>query len=126
MRIFMTRRFDRIRNQESIEIDFLVKAVQNVEMNARLGQWDDLGGDVYKFRLGRKGQGSSGGYRVIIALKRLEKCFLIDVYAKKDKDNFSSMELKAYKEQAKELLNLSDDELEQKLNLLVYKEIANV
>ena len=126
MRVFMTKRFDRIRNQESIEIDFLVKAVQNIETNTNLGQWDDLGGDVYKSRLGRKGKGSSGGYRVIIALKRLDKCFLIDLYAKKNKDNFSSMELKAYKERAKELLNLSDKELEQKLKLLVYKEIVNV
>lgn len=34
------------------------------------GKWDaDLGGGVFKFRLARRGEGTSGGARAIVAMK---------------------------------------------------------
>ena len=89
MRIFMTKRFDKFALDEGIEIDSLIKLVQNIETGANAGQWSDLGGGVFKARVARKGEGSSGGYRVITLLRRGYKCFLVRGFTKNNLVNIS-------------------------------------
>jgi len=74
------------------------------------GQADaNLGGDVYKMRLARLGEGKSGGYRVIIIFKKEERTFFVFGFAKSDRGNINQVEIRGYKELAKEYLGLTEE-----------------
>ncbi|MCL1929093.1 MAG: type II toxin-antitoxin system RelE/ParE family toxin [Treponema sp.] len=62
MRIFKNTWFTRFADKEGIADDELKEAVNRLET----GQAAELGGDVYKVRIARSGEGRSGGYRVIV------------------------------------------------------------
>ena len=49
----------------------------------------NLGGDVYKVRVGRPGEGKSGGYRVIVLFRKEERTFYVYGFAKSEKANIS-------------------------------------
>jgi hypothetical protein len=79
----------------------------------------DLGGNVYKKRIAStSGRGKSSGSRLLIAFKEDANLFFVEVFDKNQTDNISSNELKILKEAAKDLLAMSD----KNLNLLVSKE----
>ena len=67
---------------------------------------------MIKQRIARPGGGKSGGYRIIIVFRRGDKAFFVYGFAKKELDNISRDELKAFKQAAKELLALSDEQIE--------------
>ena len=77
------------------------------------GQADaDLGGGVYKVRIARSGEGKSGGYRVIVFFKSEERTFFVYGFAKSDRANIDRGELQAFKEDAKEQLALTNEQIE--------------
>ena len=72
MRIFKIKKFARFARDEGISDQMLLSLCKRVQR----GLIDaDLGGGVIKQRLGRKGAGSSGGYRTIIAFKAEHRIF---------------------------------------------------
>ena len=84
------------------------------EMADRLedGQADaDLGGGVYKVRLARPGEGKSGGYRIIVYFKNKFRTFFVYGFTKSDRDNIDDGELKAFKIDAKENFDLTDEQI---------------
>ena len=92
--------------KEGISDEELREIVKQLEA----GQADaDLGGDVYKVRLSRSGEGKAGGYRVIVFFRSEEKTFYVYGFAKSDRDNIDQKEKGDYKELAKKYLNLSDE-----------------
>lgn len=120
MRIYKTRPFNRFCLRSDIEDAILIAAVKRAE----IGLIDaDLGGGVIKQRLARKGQGKSGGYRIILLLKVSEMCFIVHGYPKKEKDNLTTKEEKAFKEMAKHMLNMSTPHL---LKLIQNRDIIEV
>ena len=83
----------------------LCKAVSEVER----GLVDaDLGGGVVKQRLARRGQGKSGGFRVVILYRRGARSFFAYCFAKNQRANIAQDELAALKELAAELLAYDD------------------
>jgi len=81
------------------------------------GQADaDLGGDVYKVRVARSGEGKSGGYRVIVFFRSEERTFYEYGFAKADRDNIDQKELRFYKKIAKTKLAMSEKELTDAVN----------
>jgi hypothetical protein len=68
----------------------------------------DLGGGVYKQRVGRPGQGKSGGFRTILFFRAHKRILFVFGYAKKDKANLDTNELKALRELAKEFLEYDE------------------
>lgn len=72
----------------------------------------DLGGGVYKFRLAREGEGSSGGARLIAAMKKGERIVMMFGFEKKDMANIDAKELKGFKKLAKIYLGLSELEMD--------------
>jgi hypothetical protein len=72
----------------------------------------DLGGQVFKFRLAREGEGKSGGGRTIVAMKEGQRAVMMFGFEKKDIVNITSKELKALKKLAKHYLDLSEGEME--------------
>ncbi len=73
----------------------------------------DLGGNIIKQRVARKGQGKSGGYRTIIVFKQDDKAFFVYGFAKSERENIDKNEIDVFKQSAKELLELSDQHLQE-------------
>jgi hypothetical protein len=77
----------------------------------------DLGGGVFKFRLARVGEGTSGGARTIVAMKAKTLAVMMFGFEKKDQANISAKELRAFKKLAKTYLERSAEEVEKLVKL---------
>lgn len=109
MRVFKTKWFNKWASKENLSDEVLILAIKEMEK----GLIDaDLGGNVYKKRIRKPGQGKSGSTRTIIAFRIGEKAFFTFGFAKNDKDNINDKELEALKIVASELLGYSLIELE--------------
>lgn len=111
MRIFKTRTFVRLIRKTDISDHALREAVER----AVGGLVDaDLGGGLIKQRVARQGQGRSGGYRTIIALRR-DRAFFLHCFAKNDQANISDVELRSLREIAAHWFNTSPALIEAEL-----------
>lgn len=109
VRIFENAWFRRFARRERIPD----KALRDAVANAEKGMIDaDLGGNVIKQRIARPGQGKSGGYRTIIVFKKGDRAFFVYGYAKSELANIDQGETDAFKRAAKELLALSDEQIQ--------------
>jgi len=112
LRVFKNSWFSRFARREKITDEVLIDAISR----AMQGLIDaDLGGGVIKRRVARPGQGRSGGYRTIIIFKQNEKAFFMYGFAKSKQENIEKYEEETFKKAAKELLALTDDQLDQLL-----------
>jgi hypothetical protein len=101
MRVFKGKAFARFARKERIPDRTLCAATDTTNK----GLIDaDLGGGVIKQRIGRPGEGKSGGYRSIILFRREDKAFFVHGFAKSAVANLEPNELKAFKLLAGEML----------------------
>ncbi|MGE0133389.1 MAG: type II toxin-antitoxin system RelE/ParE family toxin [Blastocatellales bacterium] len=105
MHIFKTKEFSKWASKGRCSDAALRNAVDEMESGLHNG---NLGGNVYKKRVGVQGRGKSGGLRTLIAFKQGDKTFFIYGFAKNERANISETEEKALKLLAKELLGYSD------------------
>ena len=76
------------------------------------GAYDaDLGGGVFKYRLAREGEGSSGGARALIAMKTGQRAVLMFGFEKKDLANIKPDELRGYRKAARIYLGYNEEEI---------------
>jgi hypothetical protein len=109
MRIFKNRWFTRFARKEGIGNDELKEIVRQLES----GQYDaNLGGNVYKHRAARPGDGDSGGYRVIVFFKSGERTFFVYGFAKSDMANINEKDEQDFKVAAKKRFSLTDTQLD--------------
>ena len=109
MRTFKTKPFARFAIREGIADEALCDAVERVGR----GLVDaDLGGGVIKQRIARRGQGRSGGFRVIVLFRRGQRAFFVHGFAKSDRENLRRKELGALRALADEVLGLDHPGLE--------------
>jgi len=121
MRIFKTKSFSQFTSKKGIDDDILIKTVHETDK----GLIDaNLGGGVIKKRVARKGQGKSGGFRVIICFKQGQRCFFVHGFAKSNQDNISADELSDFKDLAKLLFNLTEELLEAAIEAGEFQEIT--
>jgi len=112
VRIFKYPRFNRFASKENITDDELRDIVDQLEA----GQADtNLGGDVYKQRVARPGEGKSGGYRVVVFFRSKERTFFVYGFPKSKTANISRKELKAFKEAAKKYFSMTSDQLNKRI-----------
>lgn len=109
MRVFKSKVFSKWASKENLSDEILALAIKEME-NGLIDA--NLGGNVYKKRVAKIGQGKSGSTRTILAFKIDNKAFFIHGFSKKDKDNISDKELEYLKFYANILLNLDDDKIE--------------
>ena len=122
MRSFKNAWFKRFAKRERISDKTLQKAISQ----ANEGLIDaDLGGNVIKQRIPRPGQGKSSGFRTIVIFKKDDKAFFVYGFAKSDRANISKQELQAFKLAAKELLALSEKQIEQLIENKALTEIES-
>ena len=112
MRVFKNTWFARFAGKEGITDRELREVVDQLEA----GQADaDLGGDVYKVRIARPGEGKSGGFRVVVFFRSEERVFFVYGFAKSDRDNINQSELRAFKQRAKDAFSMTDEHIMERL-----------
>ena len=90
MPIYKLKPFARFVRSEAISDESLSEAVER----AARGLVDaDLGGGLIKQRVARKGQGRSGGYRVMIAFRAGDFAVLLFGFAKSAQDNLDDRQV---------------------------------
>jgi len=102
LRIFKNRPFARFAKREKIGDALLCAAVGEAERGLIAA---DLGGGVIKQRVGRPGQGKSGGFRTLIVFRAHSIAIFVHGFAKNERDNVGRGELAALKRLASELLS---------------------
>jgi hypothetical protein len=108
VRIFKSRWFERFARREGIADAALREAVARAEK----GQIDaDLGGGVIKQRIARPGQGRSKGYRAIILFRRGAKALFVYGFAKSQRANIDDNEEEQFKEAAKHVPALTENQI---------------
>jgi len=120
VRIFKNKWFHRFANKEGItdsELKEIVKQLENGQFYA------DLGGEVYKMELARKGKGKHGGYRSIVIFKSEFRSFFVYGFPKSKRDNIGEKELKIFKGKAKDYLSFTDEQISQLLKNEMFIEI---
>jgi len=121
VRGFKVNRFSRTAEKEGITDNELKNIINNT---LETGQADaNLGGDVYKVRIARKGGGKSGGYRSIVFFRRGERAFFHYLFAKSERDNISQKELKEFRRLAQYFLSMTDDQIDERLKARKLQEI---
>lgn len=101
MTIYKTRSFARWTRKEGLGDKALFQAVR--EMSEGLYE-ANLGGNLFKKRIARPGQGKRGGFRTIVATNLKNRWFFVYGFAKNERDNIEDDEEAALKELAKSLL----------------------
>jgi hypothetical protein len=101
-RVFKTRWFSRAARNASIPDGELCDAIRE----AMLGQADDLGGGIYKKRLGKN------RYRSIVLAKGGRYWDFTYFFAKQDRANIEQDELEAFREAANLYARNSDADIE--------------
>jgi hypothetical protein len=105
MRVFKTRAFGRWAAGERVTDTALCEAVG--ELAAGLVE-ADLGGQVFKKRIGLNGRGKRGGARTLIAFRAGDRAVFLYGFAKNERDNINPTELKALRLLAKQLFGYTD------------------
>lgn len=104
MSVYQTKEFARFARKERMSAKALLQAAADLAQ----GHFDaDLGGSVFKQRVARSGAGKSGGYRTILFFKAGRHTFFAYGFAKSERANVSTKELRALKKLANELLGYS-------------------
>ncbi|HEX9200729.1 MAG TPA: type II toxin-antitoxin system RelE/ParE family toxin [Acidobacteriaceae bacterium] len=90
MQVYKTKGFARFVRHERITDTSLREAI----LRAEQGLVDaDLGGGLIKQRVARKGQGRSGGYRMIVAYRMGNRAVFLYAFAKQERENIDQDEL---------------------------------
>ena len=106
--LIKTRSFARLAKKYGISDDALLVAVQEMAD----GLFDaNLGGNVYKKRVAVGNKGKRGGSRTIIATNMNDRWFFMFCYLKKDTANISRDDEENFKELARILLGLSEQQI---------------
>jgi len=126
VRVFKYPRFRRFADKEGITDQELLEVVDLLEKDkcsTEHSRTASLGGDVYKQRIAREGEGKRGGHRVIVYFKNEYRTFFSFGFSKNDQDNISQKELRAFREDAKEDFLLTDEQIDVRLKRGTFIEI---
>ena len=83
----------------------------------------NLGGQVFKKRIGISGRGKSGGARVVLATNGKDRWFFLYGFLKNQRAAMSSNELQALRELTRDLLALSEAQIHEQTEIGALEEI---
>jgi len=109
VKIYKNAWFSKFARKERISDSTLCEAIERAER----GLIDaDLGSGLIKQRVAREGAGKSGGYRTMVLFRSGERAIFVSGFAKNDKANLSAEELMALKSAAKQVLTVTQDQMD--------------
>ena len=104
MAVYKTRWFDRWARKAGLTATILCEAVDEMMQ----GLVDaDLGGGLVKKRIGRAGQGKSGGYRTLVATNKGDRWMFVFGSPKNERSNIDKDEAEALKKLSAHLLSMT-------------------
>lgn len=109
-----TRWFHKWVLKQSLTDRSLKISIDNLEAGSDV---TDLGGNLFKIRVSREGEGKRGGYRALVAYKNNDRVVFLFAFAKNEKDNLTKNELKALKTLAGDIVHLEDTEVKRQIAL---------
>lgn len=109
MRVFKNKSFNKFTRKHKIKDSELWDIVDILEADLAEA---NLGGHVYKVRQAREGKGKSGGYRFIVLFKSKFRTVFVYGFAKSGKSNIKDDELEGYKNEAKDIMLLSENQID--------------
>ena len=109
MRIFKYRTFEKWAKKHGMSNDDLKNAITEIK-NGLVDA--NLGGHVYKKRIGLHGKGKRGSHRTIILMKIHGKAIFAHGFSKGEKDNITRNEFDGFKVMAEAFLDLSDEQID--------------
>jgi hypothetical protein len=113
MQVYKTKGFARFARQERIADGSLREAI----LRAEQGLVDaDLGGGLIKQRVARKGQGRSGGYRMIVAYRVMNRAVFLYAFAKNERENIGQDELTELRKLGQNWLNAPEQTIEEAID----------
>lgn len=114
MKQFKIKKFNNEAKQLSIRDELLIDTLNDFMQLSREEQIKfSLGAGLFKLRLASKeGRGKSGGSRSILAFKKDNGVFWLHLFAKNDKGNVTTSELKKLKHLADIMLSLTEEQIE--------------
>jgi hypothetical protein len=121
LRVFLTKKFGRFQRKEKIADDALSEAVARAErglVDANLGRF------LIKQRIGRRGEGRSGGYRTVVVFRSGDRAVFLFGFAKNERDNISETDETALADYGALLLSLNTAALRTMLDTGELMEIA--
>jgi len=120
VQIFKTKWLARFVRRERITDTSLSEAIERAER----GVIDaDLGGGLIKQRVARQGQGRSGGYRMMVAYRAMDRAVFLYGFAKNERDNIDPDELLSLREIAAIWLAADDAKIAQAIEEEALQEI---
>lgn len=122
MRIFKSNAFEKFARKHKISDSLLINAINEIE-NGLIDA--DLGSGVIKQRLAKAHRGKSKGYRTIILYKTSSFSLFVFGYDKKDQTNLSTKDLNNFKDSARTILAMSDDEIAELVDKKIFIEVQN-
>ena len=118
----MTRFFQRWADDEGLGSAVLARAVREVEDGLSDG---DLGGGIIKKRVRVLGRGKSGGARVLLATNHRDRWIFVYGFLKNQRANISHRELVALRELSRDLLALTEEQLNGRTRAKILIEIGS-
>jgi len=118
--MFKTLTFARWSRKAQVSDKALLKAI--AEMAAGLID-ADLGGSVYKKRVPLPGRGKSGGARILVATRHVNRWFLLYGFGKNEQANIDDRELAALQKLGSALLSMTSLQLE---HAVAEKEVVEI
>lgn len=122
MRIFKYRKFSKFAKTYHIDDTKLYNTITDMKNGIVHA---DLGGNVFKQRISRTGQGKSGGFRVIVFCQMGERAFFVHGFLKSQYENITPSQEDKFKSMARIFLNLSNDEIDQLVAIDEFEEITD-
>ena len=108
MNAFETRWFKKWSEKKGLMDDDLRDALERTIKGSGVV---DLGGNVYKIRIAKSGQGRSGGFRTILIYKKGKRSLFIYGFEKNDQDNIDKGTLTDYKKYATTFLDYTENDI---------------
>ena len=122
MKIYLLKTCARTVRKSAIAVENMIEAV----VRAERGLIDaDLGGGLIKQRIARKGEGRSGGHRMLIAFRKNHRAVFLFGFAKNAKGNIEADELEAAKTVATGWLGLTQKQIDQAIEDQQLIEVKN-
>jgi hypothetical protein len=107
MRVFKNKMFFKWAKSEGLTDSILLKAAKEIDQ----GLIDaNLGGNLIKKRVARKGEGKRSGFRTIVVFQKGHRTVFVYGFPKNQRDNINEQEEKALKKLAQGLLDAPDSE----------------
>lgn len=120
VKIYKTKWFVRYARKIRLKNNELCDAIKRAEQ----GLVDaDLGGGLIKLRVPRRGEGRSGGYRMLIAYRQGNRAIFLYGFAKNEQDNIQPDELKTLKNISADWLKASKEDLKNAVKIGILEEI---